>query len=207
MVGTFGSAAIVIRGHSDPTRTLIELLKAGLQKGILRQVDGKWYMQGKPLDLGQTTTIAAMIRDGAFEGAQDYHPRRTMDAALNLSLARAQTVKDIIVKLAEEEGILLDATQLQPVGVGISDPVVPVPTNETQQVPNRRVEFLTFPDYTTAIGRLASAPHATGRISGFESRKDRQCSSPEDLPWACASDKHGRVEVASPRSKGLALHQ
>ena len=33
----FGNAVIAIRGHSDPTKTLLDLVKAGSQKGILKR--------------------------------------------------------------------------------------------------------------------------------------------------------------------------
>ncbi len=34
---TFGNARIVIRGHSDPTKTLIDFVKAGMAKGMIKQ--------------------------------------------------------------------------------------------------------------------------------------------------------------------------
>ena len=34
---TFGGAAVVIRGHSDPTKTLVSLLSSGMEKGLIQR--------------------------------------------------------------------------------------------------------------------------------------------------------------------------
>ncbi|TWT29194.1 hypothetical protein KOR34_53340 [Posidoniimonas corsicana] len=145
---TFGGAAVVIRGHSDPTKTLVQAIKAGLGKGIIRrtgqQGNYRYFLnsQGgaRELDLSQTGEMVRLIKSGAFEGASD-SPLQTMQAALNLSLARAEQVKQAIVKHAEQEGVSVNLSQLQPVGAGISDPVISKPSNMAEARQNMRVEF------------------------------------------------------------------
>ncbi len=137
----FGAAVMEIRGHADPTRTLVTLIRAGMARNLLKKVGSKWFFKGKEIDLGQTDNMVELIKSGAFDGVKDHDPRLVMQSALNLSLSRAAKVKDVMAKLAKKEGLVLDTTQLQPVGVGISEPVVPVPLSDKDAAPNRRVEF------------------------------------------------------------------
>lgn len=145
---TFGGAAVVIRGHSDPTKTLVQLVKAGLSKGILRRTgasgDYRYYInaggQSRELDLSQMDQMISLIGSGAFEGAAD-SPQQTMQAALNLSLARAEAVRKAIADYARSQDIAVNLSQLQPVGAGISDPVIAKPTNMAEAKQNMRVEF------------------------------------------------------------------
>ncbi|TWT29728.1 ABC transporter substrate-binding protein [Blastopirellula retiformator] len=145
---TFGGAAVVIRGHSDPTKTLVQLLKAGIEKGIIRrtgqQGSYKYFLNtqngSNELDLGQTPALVKLIKTGAFEGAAD-SPLQTMQAALNLSHARAEQVKQAIVNYAEKKGVNVNLSQLQPVGAGIADPVVSKPSSMAEAKQNMRVEF------------------------------------------------------------------
>jgi len=92
------------------------------------------------LDLTQTSLIIKLIQDGAFD-RRDPNPRETMQSALNLSLSRAEAVKTAIVKFAQNSKINLDSSQIQPVGVGISEPIVAKPSNPTEAKANMRVEF------------------------------------------------------------------
>ena len=64
-----------------------------------------------------------------------------MQAALTLSKARADAVKLGIMNFAKSQDVNMDETQIKPVGVGISDPIVPRPINLAQAAENRRVEF------------------------------------------------------------------
>ncbi|MCC9608865.1 hypothetical protein LOC68_08125 [Blastopirellula sp. JC732] len=145
---TFGGAAVVIRGHSDPTKTLVQLLKAGMEKGIIRRTGQqgayKYYLNtqngSNELDLGQTEAMVKLIKSGAFEGSAD-SPLQTMQAALNLSHARAEQVKQAIADYAEKKGVNVNLSQLQPVGAGISDPVVSKPASMAEAKQNMRVEF------------------------------------------------------------------
>ena len=140
----FGNAVVVIRGHSDPTKTLVDLVRAGMEKNIIkrsgRSPDYRYFIQGKPLNLEQTEQVVKLIATGAFEGKQ-YRPKQTAQAALNLSLARAQAVKDSLIAFAKQQRVNLDPSQLQPVGAGIADPIIPKPTNMNEARENMRVEF------------------------------------------------------------------
>jgi ABC-type nitrate/sulfonate/bicarbonate transport system substrate-binding protein len=145
---TFGGAAVVIRGHSDPTLTLVHLVKAGLAKGVLVQQgtrgNYRYFLKAssgnKELKLTQTNDIVRLIKAGAFEGAA-LSPLQTMQAALNLSLRRADSVADAIKNYARQQDINVNLSQLQPVGAGISEPVISKPANMNQAKQNMRVEF------------------------------------------------------------------
>lgn len=141
---TFGNARIVIRGHSDPTKTLIDLVKAGLSKKIIRQggTSGarKYYYNGKQLDLENLNSVMELVKQGAFSGG-DPDPAVTMQAALNLSKSRADRVKIALSKFAKSKGVNLDTSQVAPVGAGISDPVIAKPKSLAQAKENMRVEF------------------------------------------------------------------
>lgn len=142
---TFGNAVVMIRGHSDPTKTLVDLIKAGMDKGLVTR-DGQrgsytYYLNGQKLDLSQTKNIVALIKAGSFDGSRVASPRETMQAALNLSNTRADAVRQALIKFAESKGVHLDASQVVPVGVGIAQPVVSRPRNIKEAERNMRVEF------------------------------------------------------------------
>jgi outer membrane protein OmpA-like peptidoglycan-associated protein len=145
---TFGNAVVVIRGHSDPTKTLVDLIKAGMAKGIIRRSGTRpnfqYFVrvngQSQPLDLTQTKKVAELITSGQFDAVQP-SPRETMQAALNLSQARAAAVKDTIVEFAKQQDVNLDVSQMQPVGAGILEPLISKPSNMEEAKHNMRVEF------------------------------------------------------------------
>ena len=141
----FGNAVIAIRGHSDPTKTLLELVKAGMNKGILKKSgaagDFSYSLKGKPLDLTQTDEMVRQIEMGAFDGVPEHNPRETMQAALNLSRRRAESVRDSIIEYAKGKGLELDSSQIQPVGVGIREPFIAKPSSMDEAKQNMRVEF------------------------------------------------------------------
>lgn len=141
---TFGNAVIAIRGHSDPTKTLVDFIRAGMSKGIIRRTGDKgnytYYFNGDKLDLKSTKQVAEAIKSGKFDG-QTYSPRETMQAALNLSLSRAEAVKKALDEYSKLKKISLDTSQIQPIGVGIMEPVIAKPTNIEEAKKNMRVEF------------------------------------------------------------------
>ncbi|MBN2021496.1 MAG: hypothetical protein JW809_01765 [Pirellulales bacterium] len=145
---TFGNAAIAIVGHADPTKTLVDLVRAGEAKGVLKRSGSpgnyQYFLKTKdgfrPLDLAQTQAIVELIQGGALDGV-DPSPRQTMQAALNLSLARAEAVKQGIVDYAKQQGKTLNINQVQPVGAGILEPLVSKPRNRDEAEQNMRVEF------------------------------------------------------------------
>lgn len=141
---TFGNARVVIRGHADPTKTLIDLIKAGMAKKLIRQngVSGnfKYYFMGKELNLEDTKQIVDLIKKGAFSGG-DPDPNITMQAALSLSKSRADQVMKALEQYAKQSNITLDISQIAPVGAGISEPLIAKPKNFTEAEQNMRVEF------------------------------------------------------------------
>lgn len=145
LASKYGNAVVAIRGHSDPTKTLVDLVKAGMKKGVLKQSGSSgnytYSFQGKPLDLTQTKNLADLIEQGGFDGVPEFNPRETMTAALNLSLQRAQAVRESITGYAKSKGIKFDESQIQPVGVGIKEPFIAKPANMDEAKQNMRVEF------------------------------------------------------------------
>lgn len=146
---TFGNAVFAVRGHADPTATLRSFLQAGIQKGIITRSGesessgGQGYvyrLRGNILDLNQTDALVREIQQGNFTGASE-NPNQVMQAALNLSLTRAEAVKTAIIEFAKQSGINLDASQIQPQGVGIREPIVAKPSSMEEAQKNMRVEF------------------------------------------------------------------
>lgn len=141
---TFGNAAIVVRGHADPTKTLIDFVRAGMNKGIIKR-DGpkgnyKYSLNGKPFDLASTKDVIEAIDQGSFSGSIP-NPQDTVTGALNLSLKRAEAVQRAIIDYAKQNGLNLDESQIRPSGVGIREPLIPKPANAEQAKQNMRVEF------------------------------------------------------------------
>ncbi len=141
---TFGNAVIAVRGHSDPTKTLVDFVKAGMERGVLKRTgtEGsyKYFFQGKPLDLTSTKDVIRLIESGGLDGTSN-DPRQTMQAALNLSRARAEAVRDAIVAYAKAQNVRLEASQIQPMGVGVAEPLIAKPSSMDEAKQNMRVEF------------------------------------------------------------------
>ncbi len=140
----FGNARVIIRGHSDPTKTLLDLIKSGISKGLIQQngTNGnyRYFMNGKPLDLNRTKEVMELIKGGAFGGGNP-DPSVTMQAAMNLSKSRADNVFSELQRYAKREGMNLDLSQIVPVGAGVMEPVIPKPKNIEEAKENMRVEF------------------------------------------------------------------
>lgn len=141
----FGNAVIAIRGHADPTKTLLDLVRAGMKKGVLKRTGSSgnysYSLNGKPLSLDSTPDLLKLVESGAFDGIPESNPRETMQAALNLSRERAEAVRDSIIEYAQKKGHPMDKSQIQPVGVGIREPFVAKPSNMEEAKKNMRVEF------------------------------------------------------------------
>jgi hypothetical protein len=161
LASRFGNAVIAVRGHADPTKTLVDLVRCGMDKGILKRSGSKpnytYYIDGKPLDLTNLKQISKLIEQGAFDGNSQYNPRETMQAALNLSQTRAAAVREAITTYAKSQGLQFNASQVQPIGVGISEPLIAKPTNMEEALKNMRVEF-----------RLVKVPAETIKASDFD---------------------------------------
>ncbi len=141
---TFGNARIVIRGHSDPTKTLIDFVKAGIAKGLIKQSgtagNYRYFYKGAPLDLTNIKEVSALIEAGAFAGGKD-DPTVTMHAAMALSKSRADQVRDALAKYGLQLGVKVDLSQITPVGAGIAEPIVAKPKTLDEAKENMRVEF------------------------------------------------------------------
>lgn len=141
---TFGNSVILVRGHADCNKVLADLVRAGMAKGLIRRTkvgdSYQYFLNGKELDLSQTDLVTKLIEGGAFDGT-DPNPRETMQAALNLSQTRAKAVKDALEKYAKDTKVNLDLSQIQPVGVGMSEPLISRPKSPEDSLKNMRVEF------------------------------------------------------------------
>lgn len=148
---TFGNAAILIVGHSDPTLALQQFFWAGKAKGFITGEAGNYRFNGQLLDLNNTDAIIQAIqtenlagqkrvnREGKMEEIPD--PKRTVAAALSLSKSRADAVKAAIEKYCKENGYNIDLSQALTHGVGVADATNPKPTNMAQAKENMRVVF------------------------------------------------------------------
>ncbi len=141
---TFGNARVLVRGHSDPTKTLLDFVKAGMAKGLIQQSgtapNYKYFFNGKPLELADTKVVSELISKGAFSG-KDPDPAATMQAAMTLSKQRADAVRDALVRYAQQINVSVDVSQIVTVGAGIVEPVIAKPRNIEEAKENMRVEF------------------------------------------------------------------
>lgn len=147
---SFGNAVVAIRGHSDPTKTIVDFLKVGIKKGLITRSGkpGAWEYfindngQSKALNVSNIKTITDYIKRGVFQAdLGDENPTDTMQAALTLSYKRAASVKEAVAKFAKQQNVNLDLSQIQPVGAGIVEPVISKPKNSDEARKNMRVEF------------------------------------------------------------------
>lgn len=141
----YGNAVVAIRGHADPSKTLADMVRAGMAKGVLTRSGGRgnrrYFLDGRPFDITNTAALVAEIRRGTFGGVPDHDPLQTMTAALNLSRQRSEAVRASIMGFARERGLTIDQSQIQPLGVGVSEPLVPRPRSMDEARENMRVEF------------------------------------------------------------------
>lgn len=141
----FGNAAMAMRAHADPSLTLIDLVKAGMAKGIIKRSGsrGNWSytLNGRPLDLTSTDDVIRLIELGKFDGHAQHDPRETMTAALNISNSRANNARNSFIEHSRQNDLILDASQVTAVGVGIREPFIPKPRDYAEAEKNMRVEF------------------------------------------------------------------
>lgn len=150
LAGKYGGAILAIRGHADPTRTLADLVRAGLECKVLerRGSPGDWhyFLSGREVVLASAQHVAQAIESGKFDCSATYRPRDTFQGTRTLSHARAQAVLKSLTDYAKgKKGIRFDPSQFQAQGVGILEPLVPTPRSEADQAKNMRVEFAIIP--------------------------------------------------------------
>lgn len=146
LASKYGNAAIAIKGHSDPSRTLSVLVRTGLSKGFLKRTgtrgNYRYFLNGKPFSLENTAELIKLIDQRKFDDSSDVeNPFQVMRAALKLSEQRGEAVKQSIIDYARVKNARIDADQIVPVGVGIREPVIAKPTSPSEAAENRRVEF------------------------------------------------------------------
>ncbi|MEM9704334.1 MAG: hypothetical protein AAF907_17975, partial [Planctomycetota bacterium] len=141
----YAGAVVVIRGHSDPTAVLGAMIRGGLSNGTLKRTGSpgkyKYFYNGRPIDPTDLDAVSKLIATGAFDAPPKHRPRAVMQKALNLSVARAEAVKQAIAQYAKQTGVNVDLSALTPTGAGISDPVIPKPRSLAEAKENMRVEF------------------------------------------------------------------
>jgi len=145
MADKYGNAVVAIRGHSDPTKTLLDMVKAGVSKGVLKRSGTRgnysYSFKGRPLNIADTPGLIKLIEAGGFDGSTEANPRETMQAALNLSKKRADAVRNSIIAYAKTKGLPFDTSQIQSAGAGISEPFIAKPVSMDEARQNMRVEF------------------------------------------------------------------
>ncbi|MBN1522992.1 MAG: ABC transporter substrate-binding protein [Spirochaetales bacterium] len=75
------------------------------------------------------------------EGETEVLLKKIEQAAKNLSLSRANSVRDELIQFARDKGITLDPSQFATVGHGIEKPVYALPQSDKEWLANMRVEF------------------------------------------------------------------
>ncbi|HVS36088.1 MAG TPA: ABC transporter substrate-binding protein [Gemmataceae bacterium] len=142
----YGHAVFAVRGHVDPTKTLVDFVKAGMAKGILQRTgeagNYKYFLvkEGKAIDLADTKDVLRVINSADFSGA-DQDPKATVAAAQTLSDDRAKAFREAVIQFAKAKNLRLDESQFKSQGVGIAEPIIGKPKNDEDASKNRRVEF------------------------------------------------------------------
>ena len=142
----YGNAVIAIRGHACPAKTLLHFVRGATEAGELsrtgnRQQGYRYFLKnGQELKLANTQQILDMINRLSMNPSSQWAPREIMQAALNLSRKRSEEVRKSIIQYAKTKNLVIDPSQIQPVGVGVREPLIPVPNQDNADV-NRRVEF------------------------------------------------------------------
>src|SRR5207245_2150758 len=75
------------------------------------------------------------------EGATEPVVQRTVQSALNLSLARANEVRDALLGFGKGRSIAFDPSQFVTVGRGVTEPLYPAPKTKEEWQANMRVVF------------------------------------------------------------------
>jgi len=136
----YGVAAIVIRGHVDPTLVLRAFVDEGMRKGTVQKTlqAGKvvYLLNNERIDLRDTKNLLQEIGQGQFEKAADIARQ-----ARTLSQNRANAVLDALTAFAESQQMDLDKRRFTVMGVGVEEPKKPVPTTWEEAKENMRVEF------------------------------------------------------------------
>jgi ABC-type nitrate/sulfonate/bicarbonate transport system substrate-binding protein len=141
----FGNAAILIRGHADPSFLLNLFKKAGLADEVIRDAGGdefKLVSDGSKFKLADTKKVLKIIADSNLsEGPGKRSLADIVKALKNLSNERAKAVRASVTEYGQNHNLVLDASQIRSEGVGIAEPAHGNPHSDEEAAKNRRVEF------------------------------------------------------------------
>ncbi len=156
LAASYRNGVILVRGHSDPSKTLFDLVVALRESGALHDSGNgaakKYFMNGTELDLAKTTEVFKIITESAFEGfprmvnirgkqVQIDNPKEDVAAMDILSRRRAEAFRNAVIERAKTTKVNLDAGQIQITGVGVREPLIARPLNAQQAMTNMRVEI------------------------------------------------------------------
>ncbi|MEO1269595.1 MAG: hypothetical protein AAFX99_16035, partial [Myxococcota bacterium] len=143
---SYSRAPIVIQGHTDSTKLVASVLRAGMRSGAIKQAgtpgNYSYSIQGKPLDLKNAQQIMALIQKPEFNsGPKGTNPMDIARGAEDLSMQRAIACRAALMAYAKDKGRPLDQSQIQVIGSGAKDPFIVKPRSEKEASLNRRVRF------------------------------------------------------------------
>lgn len=145
---TYTRAAIVIRGHADPTHMVANIIRAGIKAGVVQESGNAstgrtFFMEGRPLNLKSDRKIIKLATSPQFNGAyaEGDNPRELASAAIEMTKQRADAVRDAYFLFAKKHSVTLDESQVQTDGVGFAEPLVVKASTPDEAGLNRRVEF------------------------------------------------------------------
>ena len=148
---TFGNAAILVEGNSDPTLALQHFYWAAKAKGLLTGTRGAYKFKGRPITLENTAAIVTAIQSEDLSGQTRVNkngqrveipdPRTTVAAAQQLSKERADAAVKSIKEYVKKHDIQIDISAALPSGIGIASPAIARPRNLQQAKENMRVVF------------------------------------------------------------------
>ncbi len=145
---SYTRAAIVIRGHADPTHMVANIIRAGVKAGIIQESGNAstgrtYFFEGRPLNLKTDRKVLKLATSPQFNGmyAEGDNPRELAAAAIEMTKQRADAVRDAYFVYAKKHGVTLDESQVQTDGAGFAEPLVVKATGPEEAGMNRRVEF------------------------------------------------------------------
>lgn len=145
---SYTRAAILIRGHADPTHMVANTIRAGIKVGEIQEsgnaATGRVYvMGGKPIDLRNDRGILKLATNPRYNGMypEGDNPRELSAASIDMTKTRADKVRQAFFDFAKKNGIVIDESQVQTDGVGYAEPLVVKAKDEAEAALNRRVEF------------------------------------------------------------------
>jgi ABC-type nitrate/sulfonate/bicarbonate transport system substrate-binding protein/outer membrane protein OmpA-like peptidoglycan-associated protein len=143
---SYSRAPIVIQGHTDSTRLVASILRAGIRNGQIKQAgqpgNYSYSINGSSLDLKNSGQILRLITKPEFNnGPKGTNPMDIARGAEDLSIQRAKSCRAALMTYAKSKGQPLDPSQIQVIGSGAKEPFIVKPRSEKEASQNRRVRF------------------------------------------------------------------